>query len=122
MGRLQAQIGQAVMWNKLLVGLGSCCALLVGFPLWLACWISLAFGVFNPMLFLIAFITTMIAGLLTVAVVGYFIYLTYNDRMLTPEQKIIWVISLIALAPFSAPVFWYHYIWKPKGQGHLESD
>lgn len=99
---------------KLLLGLGSCAGLVAGILSFAEIILAVFVNQHNLLLFQAALATNLTGGLLLMLIIGYYLYLVYHDQQLTPEQKIMWTLILLLLAPISAPVYWYVYIWKGK--------
>ena len=52
------------------------------------------------------------AMLLSLALIIFYVVHAVKNSMLTSEQRLLWVVLLILGAIFSAPVYWYLYLWK----------
>jgi hypothetical protein len=61
----------------------------------------------------------LIAGLLEVAVIVYFLINLFSRKNLNREQKLIWTMFLILFNAFALPVYWYIFIWKDDKQKQI---
>lgn len=102
------------MLARLLLGLGSCAGLVAGILSFATTILAIFLDQHNLLLLQAALATNLAGGLLLLAIIAYYVYLVYHDQQLAPEQKIMWTLILLVLAPISAPVYWYVYIWKGK--------
>ena len=69
--------------------------------------------IFRPIdFFSLAICIHIVAGLALTAIVLYYIYRVYHDDRLKPEEKVMWVLILVMLAPITVLAYWYRYIWR----------
>jgi hypothetical protein len=99
--------------RKVLLGIASLTALLIGAPIWPIFSIVAAMDRhFDLTTIIVLMIVWSAASLVTFGVAMYFIYLVYHNEALQAEQKVIWTMLLIFFWPVMPVIYWYNYIWK----------
>ncbi|HET9055671.1 MAG TPA: hypothetical protein VFN30_02370 [Chitinophagaceae bacterium] len=58
------------------------------------------------------FVTGLIAGLLTLALLVFFIINMMNNRKIESGERLIWVIIFLLAGAIGYPIYWYLRIWK----------
>jgi len=97
---------EANMLRKILLGLVSCSGIVGGIA-------TFFILIFRPIeFFSLALCIELVAGLALTATMLYYIYRVYHDERFKAEEKVIWVLVLLILAPITVPAYWYRYIWR----------
>jgi hypothetical protein len=107
--------GQALctIFKKILLGVASLSGLAASFAFALGILLGHYFGL-GP--FIICFVTMLVGGFILTGITAYYVYCVYRHPALSGEQKIMWTMILLSLAPVSCPVYWYYHIWRENQQ------
>jgi hypothetical protein len=57
-------------------------------------------------------ITVVLLGLLSLAVMVYFIVHAINNQFLSSNERLVWILVFIFVGMVTFPVYWYMRVWK----------
>jgi hypothetical protein len=66
------------------------------------------------------FVAIIIAGLMQLGLLIYFIIHAINNKQVKSEERIIWILVFIFVSSIGFPIYWYLRIWKePKPESNF---
>ncbi len=57
-------------------------------------------------------VTIILLGLLSLAVMVYFLVHAINNQFLKSDERLVWILVFIFVSMVSFPIYWYMRIWK----------
>ena len=67
----------------------------------------------GPGLMIYIFIPHMLTMLLMFALMAFYIVHVFKNAVLKDDRRVLWAVVLFMGLPFSAPVYWWLFIWRP---------
>jgi hypothetical protein len=57
-------------------------------------------------------VTMVLLGLLSLAVMVYFLVHAINNKLLNSDERLVWILVFIFVGMVSFPIYWYLRIWR----------